>query len=157
MNDPIVNWLKSDFDQILLEIADFWGSDRTLHLHHPMFLYEFGNSAFVTRRGGKVLAYLFGCLAQTGPTAYVHLIGVCRSHQRKGLGRRLYEHFIEFARNHGCNEIKAITSPSNTQSILFHKAIGMELMKGPDQTEIPVVKDYSGPGKDAAVFRRKIL
>lgn len=157
MNDQIVNCLKSDFDQITLNIVDFWGSDRTLHLHHPMFLYEFGNSAFVIREGDRILAYLFGFLAQTEPTAYVHLIGVRRSHQRRGLARQLYEHFIEFARKHGCKEIKAITSPSNTQSILFHKAIGMELMKGPDQTEIPVVKDYSGPGKDAVVFRRKIL
>lgn len=157
MNDQIVNCLKSDFDQITLNIVDFWGSDRTLHLHHPMFLYEFGNSAFVIREGDRILAYLFGFLAQTEPTAYVHLIGVRRSHQRRGLARQLYEHFIEFARKHGCEEIKAITSPSNTQSILFHKAIGMELMKGPDQTEIPVVKDYSGPGKDAVVFRRKIL
>lgn len=157
MNDQIVNCLKSDFDQITLNIVDFWGSDRTLHLHHPMFLYELGNSAFVIREGDRILAYLFGFLAQTEPTAYVHLIGVRRSHQRRGLARQLYEHFIEFARKHGCEEIKAITSPSNTQSILFHKAIGMELMKGPDQTEIPVVKDYSGPGKDAVVFRRKIL
>ena len=157
MNDTIVNCSKSDFDQILLEIADFWGSDRTLHLHHPIFLYEFGNSAFVIREDGKVIAYLFGFLAQTGPTAYVHLIGVRRSHQRKGLGSRLYEHFIQFARSHGCKEVKAITTPANTQSILFHKAIGMQLAEGSSEKGIPVVKDYGGPGKDAILFCRKIL
>jgi GNAT superfamily N-acetyltransferase len=157
MNDAIVNCSKSDFDQILLEITDFWGSDRTLHLHHPMFLYEFGNSAFVIREDVKVIAYLFGFLAQTGPTAYVHLIGVRRSHQRKGLGSRLYEHFTQFARSHDCEEVKAITSPANTQSILFHKAIGMQLVKGSSEKGTPVVKDYGGRGKDAVLFYRKIL
>jgi len=157
MNDAIVNCSKSDFDQIFLEIADFWGSDRTLPLHHPMFLYEFGNSAFVIREEDKVIAYLFGFLAQTGPTAYIHLIGVRGSHQRKGLGSRLYEHFIQFAGKHGCKEIKAITSPANTQSILFHKAIGMQPVKGSAEDGTPVVKDYSGPGKDAVLFCRKIL
>lgn len=33
---------KDDFDQILEDVADFWGSDRSLHLHHPIFLYELG-------------------------------------------------------------------------------------------------------------------
>ena len=27
---------------IIGEVSDFWGSDLTLHLHHPMFVYEFG-------------------------------------------------------------------------------------------------------------------
>jgi len=28
---------KADYDQIVGQIVDFWGSDRTLGLHHPMF------------------------------------------------------------------------------------------------------------------------
>jgi hypothetical protein len=68
-----------------------------------------------------------------------------------------YEHFIQFARSHGCKEVKAITTPANTQSILFHKAIGMQLAEGSSEKGIPVVKDYGGPGKDAVLFCRQIL
>ncbi len=60
---------KEDFDQILAELVDFWGSERTAHLHHPIFLYQFGDTAHVIGEEGRVLAYLFGFLAQTGPVA----------------------------------------------------------------------------------------
>ncbi len=152
----ILNCTKKDFDQILLEITQFWVSDRTLHLHHPIFLNEFGNSAYVIKEGEKVIAYLFGFLSQTGPVGYVHLIGVRQSHQRKGLGSRLYHHFIEFARRHECTEIKAITTPANLQSIQFHQCLGMELAGNLIENEIPIAKDYSGQGKHAVVFRKKI-
>jgi len=152
----ILNCSKADFDQILLEITEFWGSDRTLHLHHPIFLYEFGNSAYVIREDDKVIAYLFGFLSQKSPSGYVHLIGVRRSHQRKGIGSQLYQHFIGFAKKQGCKEIKAITTPTNVQSISFHKKIGMELLGNPNELGIPVIKDYSGPGRDAVVFRKNI-
>jgi len=152
----ILNCSKNDFDQILTDFKEFWESDRTLSLHHPMFLYEFGSSAYVVKEEDRVIAYLFGFLSQTGPVGYVHLVGVRRSHRRKGWAYRLYEHFIAFARRHGCTEIKAITSPANVQSVLFHKAIGMKLLGDLAQNEIPRVRDYSGPGKDAVVFKKEI-
>ena len=40
---------KADYDQIVTHIQEFWGSDRTLNLHHPMFVYEFGNSAYIIK------------------------------------------------------------------------------------------------------------
>ncbi len=141
----IVNCSKKDFDQILLEIADFWGDDRLLYLHHPILLYEFGNTAYVIKEGDRIVAYLFGFLSQTDPAAYVHLVGVRQSHRRKGLGRQLYENFIAFAKTRGCTKIRAITLPTMIQSIAFHKSIGMELLGNPNEDGIPVVKDYSGP------------
>ena len=127
-----------------------------MFLHHPMFVHEFGNSAFVIKENGRVIGYLFGFISQTEPTGYVHAIGVRITHQRQGLGRRLYEHFMEFARSKGCKELKALTSPGNSNSIAFHKAIGMELQGEPNEEGIPVVKDYSGPGVDRVVFRKNI-
>ena len=147
---------KADFDQILTEIADFWGSDRTLKLHHPILLYEFGNSAYVVKEGERVVGYLFGFISQTAPVGYVKFIGVRRSHQRRGIGRRLYERFTDFARSKGCAELKAITSPTNKVSIAFHRRLGMELLGEPNEEGVPVVKDYSGPGIDRVVFRKKI-
>jgi len=87
---------KADYDEIIAHIEDFWGSNRTLGLHHPMFVYEFGNSAYVIEDGDCVAAYLFGFLSQTEPTVYVHLIGVRTVHRRQGLARCLYDHFLKF-------------------------------------------------------------
>jgi GNAT superfamily N-acetyltransferase len=147
---------KTDYDQIVAEIVDFWGSDRTLALHHPMFVYEFGNSAYVIKDGDCVAAYLFGFLSQTGPIAYVHLVGVRTAYRRQGLARRLYDHFVSFAQSQGCTELKAITTPGNKESFEFHRGWGMELTGKPNREGIPVMENYAGPGQDRVVFRRKL-
>src|SRR5687768_10996010 len=84
---------KTDFDQILTDIVDFWGSDRTLGIHHPMCIYEFGNTAFVIKDNEKVIAYLFGFFSQTEKAGYVHLSGVRKSYRGRGLGKLLYDNF----------------------------------------------------------------
>ena len=152
----IANCTKQDFDQILTEFKEFWDSDRTLALHHPTLINEFGNSAFVIREGQKVVAYLFGFLSQTSPIGYIQLLSVRQGYRKQGLARRLYDHFTGFALVHGCTKLKAITSPVNTLSIAFHKSIGM-MPTGKDTIDgIPVIKDYSGPGKDRVVFIKDI-
>lgn len=144
----ITNCTKADFDHILSEIADFWGDERTLYLHHPIFLYQFGDTAYVIRDGETVAAYLFGFIAPAGPTAYVHLVAVRRSYRGQGLGRRLHAHFLARAQDRGCGQAQAITSPGNLESICFHRALGMEM--------VGVVPDYAGPGRPRVVFRRRI-
>ncbi len=147
---------KSDFDQIIADIEDFWGHDRVRSLHNPIYLYEFGNTAFVAKEGERVIGYLFGLYSQTAPAAYVKFIGVRQEYQKKGIGRRLYEHFTDIAREKGCKELKAITSPTNEGSIVFHKRLGMELAGEPDEKGVPVIWDYGGPGVHRVVFKKKI-
>jgi L-amino acid N-acyltransferase YncA len=157
MNMEVTQCTKADFDQIIAENEDFWGHDRVKSLHNPVYLYEFGNTAYVIREGEKVIGYLFGLFSQTEPVAYVKFIGVRQSHQKKGVGRRLYEHFSIVARKNGYKELKAVTSPTNKDSIAFHRSIGMELCEGePDENGIPVIRDYGGPGIHRVLFRKKI-
>ncbi len=148
---------KEDFNQVLAEFDQFWEHDRTIALHHPTIINEFGNTAFVIKDGEKVLAYLFGFLSQTEPTGYVHLLSVRRGYRRQGLANRLYAHFEQFARSRGCTRLKAITSPVNGLSIDFHKSIGMLPSGEPDSRGLPVVKDYAGPGQDRVVFYKDIV
>ena len=156
MDGQLLNLTKCDFEQIISEVAQFWGDERTLSFHHPIFLYEFGNTAYVMKENDIVVAYLFGFISQTAPVAYVHLIGIRNSHKRRGLGRRLYEHFSEYAIKQGCKELKAITTPANHASIAFHKSIGMILNGEEMENGIPVIKDYSGPGQHRVVFSKPI-
>ena len=152
----ILNCTKTDFDQILNDIVDFWDSDRSLGIHHPIFIYEFGNTAFVIKDNEKVIAYLFGFFSQTEQVGYIHLIGVRKSYQGKGLGKLLYDNFETIARRHRCNKLKAITAASNQASILFHEKIGMKLLGEKNVDGIKVVKDYSAPGQDRVVFEKDI-
>ena len=152
----IDNCTQSDFHEILTDISDFWGSDRTLSVHHPIFIHEFGDTAFVIKDNGKVIAYLFGFLSQTQKTGYVHLIGVRQNFQNKGLGTLLYEHFANHVKNKGYNKLKAITTATNQLSISFHKKIGMKLLGKKNENGIEVVKDYAAPGQDRVVFEKDI-
>jgi GNAT superfamily N-acetyltransferase len=153
---PVVNATRADFDQITTQLSDFWGDHAPAHLHHVMLINQFGNSAFVIREGDRVVAYIFGFLSQAEPSSWVHLVAVRKSHQGQGLGHRLYERFIQFAREHGAKEVMAQTTPDNLASVRFHKSVGMELLGEPDERGIPVMKDRNGPGKDRIVFRMSI-
>jgi GNAT superfamily N-acetyltransferase len=153
----IENCTMEDFNEITRDISDFWGSNRTLHLHQPFLVYEFGNTAFVIRGNGSVIAYLFGFFSQTESIAYIHLIGVREKYQKQGLGKMLYDHYIDIAKSHNIRKIKAITKPVNMKSIHFHKnKIGMTLLGEPNENGINVVKNYSGINEDRVVFEKYI-
>jgi GNAT superfamily N-acetyltransferase len=148
MSDAVVaRCTKADYDQIIAELDEFWETSLTYGLHNPTLLNEFGDTAYVVRDQGKVVAYLFGFFSQTEPVGYIHLVAVRRSHRRQGLAEKLYEHFTDHARSRGCTGLKAITTPENANSIAFHGRIGMNA---------EAVRDYSGRGKDRLVLRKKI-
>src|SRR5260370_39325117 len=130
----------ADFHQIVGDIVDFWGSDRTLGLHSAMYVHELADTSYVIREADRVISYLFGVIAEGRKVGYVSLVGVRDSHKRQGLGQRLYELFEEYARGRGCTKLTAVTVPSNANSIAFHTGkIGMRCT---------IVKDYAGPRAD---------
>lgn len=128
-----------DYAAIVGDLTSFWDSDRTRHLHHPMFAREFADSAFVVREGRVLVGYLMGLRSQTEPIGYVHLVAVRSSHRGTGIARKLYEHFAASVQQHGVTGLKAITTPANTASVQFHRALGFVGR---------LVPDYSGPGED---------
>jgi GNAT superfamily N-acetyltransferase len=143
----------ADFMTIIQQLPAFWGSDRTRAVHHPMFVHEFGDTAYLIRDGQSIAAYLFAFISQREPVGYVHLIAVREGYRRQGLGRALYEHFRAFAKQRGCSRLKAITTPSNSLSIAFHKSLGMQIMGARDRDEVCVVTDYAGPGEHRVIFQ----
>lgn len=152
----IIPATKAHFDEIVTHIAEFWGSDRTLHLHQALVIYEFGDTAYVIEDQGKVAAYLFAFISQTEPTGYINLIAVRDTQRNHGYGRLLYEHFMAVAEARGCTKLKAITSPTNSASIAFHRRLGMTLLGEANADGIPVVRDYHSPGHAMVVFSMKI-
>lgn len=147
---------KSDFDEIYGRLELFWGDRSKTSIHHPIFLYEFGNTAFVMRDSSGVSAYLYGFLSQTLRSAYVHLIGVRPDARRQGLARKLYNHFISEVRSKGANQVKAMTQPDNFPSLQLHRSLGFSLIGEPGDNGVPVVRDYRGPGQHRVVFEMNI-
>jgi GNAT superfamily N-acetyltransferase len=147
-----------DFLDILSALEDFWGdaSERARRVHHPMFVHEFGDTAWIVREDGQIIAYLFGFWSQTEPTGYIHLVAVRRTHQGRSIGRWLYEQFEARARDRGCTKLRATTSPINSDSIAFHQHLGFVLLGGPNEKGIPVVADYFGPGVPRVVFEKQL-
>ena len=86
----------------------------------------------------------------------MHAIAVRASARRRHLAQHLYGRFIECARRHGCSHVKAMTMPSNTTSITFHKSLGMQLLGEPNEDGIRVVPDYSGRGQARVVFWKSV-
>lgn len=69
----------------------------------------------------------------------------------------MYEEFFRRAAETGRREVRAITAPTNTGSIAFHRAMGFELEKSDLEIEgLPVHRDYDGPGQDRVCFQRKL-
>ncbi|MDR6195049.1 GNAT family N-acetyltransferase [Siphonobacter sp. SORGH_AS_0500] len=152
----VENCILEDYFSIVEDIVEFWGSNRTLKYHHPIYIHEFGQTAFVIRDGGKPIAYLFGFISDQS-AGYVHLVGIRESYQKKGLGSLLYQHFIAYLKAKGYHKLKAITTPQNEKSIAFHHhKMGMEMIGELGKYTVPVVTDYAGKGEDRVVFIKDI-
>jgi GNAT superfamily N-acetyltransferase len=148
-----------DFLDILSTLEEFWGdaAERARRVHHPMFVHEFADTAWVVRDDQQIIAYFFGFWSQAEPTGYIHLVAVRRTHQDSGLGRQLYERFEELARERGCTKLKAITPPINTESIAFHQHLGFRLLGELNEQGIAVVENYFGPGMPRVVFEKRLV
>jgi len=78
-------------------------------------------------------------------------------YQKLGLGKMLYDNFIEIAKLKNIHKVKAITRPINKKSISFHKnKMGMSLLGVPNEEGVNVVKNYSGINEDTVVFEKEI-
>ncbi|GIF72660.1 GNAT family N-acetyltransferase [Asanoa siamensis] len=132
-----------DLAEILADLPSYWGDRDVRHLHHPMFVREFGDTAFVS---GDVDGYLFGFVAPAH-IGYIHAVAVHRRRRGTGVGRHLHTAFAAAARARGATRLKAITGPANAESIQFHERIGFKA---------DLVTDYSGPGQDRVVLTRDL-
>ena len=130
--------------EILDDLPAFWGERDLRSLHHPVWLRQFGSDALIDREDGLLLAYLLGCVTTHG-LAYVHLIAARSDRQGQGLGRRLYQAFLDRARAQGAERVQAVTTPSNHGSIAFHQRLGFTS---------ELVADYAGPDQPRLLFTR---
>ena len=137
---------KAAYDQIVRVIDKWWGGPTTA-LAHPAFFYELGELARVVESEGRVVGFLFGFIAPTGPTGYVHRGGIDPEFRRRQVGSLLYRSFEHACREAGCSRLKAITALGDDGSVRFHEALGWS-------TETR--EDYAGAGRARQVFVKSL-
>lgn len=153
--------VEADHAGIVAQVDDWWGG-RTLHELLPRLWFQHftGTSWLVEDTGGRMVGFLIGFVSPDRPDeAYIHMVGTSPNHRRAGLGRALYEHFLEDVRALGVRRVRAITWPGNRVSIGFHRAMGFSPAAGPGTRNlygIPAYPDYDADGVDRVVFSRDL-
>jgi predicted GNAT superfamily acetyltransferase len=138
----------ADYDAIVAVVDDWWGRPIARVLPR-LFLDHFHRTSFLAERDGDLVGFLIGFYSPSAPDqAYIHFIGVSPAARGSGLARRLYEAFFADAERAGCTLVHAITSPVNTGSIAFHRAMGFAV-HGP-------IADYDGPEVGRVIFERHL-
>jgi ribosomal protein S18 acetylase RimI-like enzyme len=146
---------ERDYEAVAKALARWWDSPgfdsdaarrERAALVPRLYLQHFADSSFVIERDGELLGFLIGFLsASRGDEGYIHFAGIDPALRRAGLGRALYERFFELCLAAGRNCVRAVTSPGNTRSIAFHRALGFSFEAGDFELEgLPVKRDYDG-------------
>jgi predicted GNAT superfamily acetyltransferase len=139
----------ADHAPVVAVVDEWWGGRDMADMLPRLFFVHFRDTSFVAIREEELAGFLLGFLSQTDPEeAYVHFVGVNPSERGTGLGRELYERFFGVAREQGRTRVTCVTSPLNSGSLAFHRAMGFEASVSK--------ADYDGPGKDRVVLTRAI-
>lgn len=155
----------SDHRAIVDRVQSWWGDSRTpeqareLSMLLPkLFLQHFAGTSLVVEDGSGIRAFLVGFHSADDPDeAYIHFVGVDPQLRGTGMGCELYLRFFEQAVQAGRRSVRAITSPANTGSIAFHRAMGFEVEPGDREVDgVAVHSDYDGPGQDRVCFHRSL-
>jgi ribosomal protein S18 acetylase RimI-like enzyme len=155
MDDLIIRHIEpSDYQPIISVLNDWWGGRNMSDMLPKLFFVHFRNTSLVAERKGKIVGFLIGFLSQTfQDQAYIHFAGVHPDYRRKGLAGKLYRHFFEIARKHGCNAVRSVTSPVNKLSIAFHLQMGFSIEPGDILIEgISVTENYDGYDNARVLF-----
>lgn len=149
---------QGDYERVLAIIDGWWGGRVMSTRLSRVFFEHFGPTGFVADADGELAGFLLGFVSQTYPgEAYVHFVGVSPDRRRRQLGTALYERFFGAAYAQYCSVVRASTSPINTTSIAFHRALGFLIEPGDAQIDgLPVRRDYPVPGESRVQFVRSV-
>lgn len=128
--------------EILAALPEFWGDRDMRSVHQTAWLRQFAGDAVVVRDGEVLLGYLLGVVT-ADRLAYVQAVATRLPVRGRGVGRLLYETFLDGARSRGVRRVEAVTTLGNTGSIAFHRRLGFTA---------ETVVDYAGPGLDRVLF-----
>jgi ribosomal protein S18 acetylase RimI-like enzyme len=147
--DITVRTARPDDHDLIVRVVDEWWGRPIANVLPRLFIDHFHATSLIAELDGDLVGFLIGFHSPSArDEAYVHFVGVSPAVRGSGLARRLYETFFAAAVRDGCTRVRAITSPVNSGSIAFHRAMGFTV-NGP-------VPDYDGPGIERILFERTL-
>ena len=131
--------VPEDHGWIARSVDAWWGRPVSNALPR-LFLDHFHRTSFVSELGQRPVGFLIGFMSPSIPeAAYIHFVGVDPDHRRFGIARSLYALFFDLAKQNGRTIVKAITSPTNTDSITYHAMMGFSVSEPVDCYDRPDV------------------
>ena len=153
--------VEADYGPIVSVVDEWWGG-RVMHQLLPRLWFQHftGTSWVAETSEGRLSGFLVGFVSPDHPAeAYIHMVAADPSVRLRGVGRTLYERFIEDVGSRGVRTVTAITWPGNRVSVGFHTAMGFQPATGPMSRTIdgmPAFAGYDYEREDRVVFVRRI-
>jgi GNAT superfamily N-acetyltransferase len=108
----------------------------------------FATTSFIASSGGDLAGGVLACVNQTRPEElYVDQVAVHPQWRGRGVAQRLFDALEQAARAHRCSRIWLSTDPANPATRTWPR-LGF--------TALPVRRDFKGPGKDRALFEKRL-
>jgi ribosomal protein S18 acetylase RimI-like enzyme len=153
--------VEADHARLVGQVDEWWGGRKVHQLLPRLWFQHFtGTSWLVEDAAGSAIGFLVGFISPDHPDqAYVHMLATSPNHRGAGLGRALYERFVEDMEARGVRRVTAITWPGNRVSVQFHRALGFTPVDGPGTQRLygtPAYPDYDAEGDDRVVFSREL-
>jgi predicted GNAT superfamily acetyltransferase len=138
----------ADYGRVIEVIDDWWGGRPMAAMLPKLFFIHFRETSFVAEDDEGLAGFLCGFRSQTyAEEAYIHFVGVDPRRRGSGLGRALYERFFEAVAPR--TVVRAVTSPMNERSVVFHQALGFEIDR--------VDEDYDGQGETRVLLVKHLI
>ncbi|MDX8364569.1 GNAT family N-acetyltransferase [Cytobacillus sp. IB215665] len=149
---------ETDYQTIISVVNDWWNGRKMDHMLPMLFFTHFQNTSFVIEEQDEIVGFIIGFVSQSQQNeAYIHFVGVHPQYRELGIAKKLYEQFFTTVKQHGCQIVKCITSPVNTNSIAFHQKMGFQIEETDTLMEgIYVKRNYDGQGNNRVLFYKSL-
>lgn len=137
----------------LMRVLDSWMGAAHAHSHHLHNFIHFPQTTLVARVNGDLAGFVSGYLSQANSQqAYLRLVAVNPSHRRLGIARELYDQFFTNCSILGASEIRCTISPSNSDSIAFHLALGFQEAPSQYLRGAPTTENFGALGEERLLY-----
>jgi hypothetical protein len=155
MNITIRQANPDDYDRVIGDVDDWWGGRQMAAMLPRLFFTHFRPWTYVAVRDHAIVGFIAAFQSQTHSSQVCcHFIGVDPTARGQGIGEALYQRLFSHAAEMGCEEVLAVTAPTNQPSINFHVRVGFDIIRDSYvEDAVPYSADYDGPGEDRVRFR----
>ncbi len=120
---------EEDVDAAAIINSNEFSADRAFSQEKFQKAFEKSIAAIAAEENNKIIGYLFAVhkeLSWTPNTAYIQLLGVDKTHQKKGVGSAMLERCLETLKQKGYKNVELIVPVNREESQALYKKFGFE-------------------------------